>query len=413
MQDKQLIFLISQPRSGSTLTQRIIGAHPQVYTRSEPWVMLHSLYSMKQQNLQAEFDVNLWKQAFNDFIDNLPENSREFYVHALRDMHLNLYGNYLSHFGKQYFLDKTPRYYFVIDELYEVFPDAKYILLLRHPLAVLYSILKTWVHGDLSKLVMYRHDLIAALESAVQLLDSDRENKCVIRYEEMLESPSATVQRFCRYIGMDFSENMVSDYFSVDASDWIFGDPVHAKLKNKIDKSSEEKWHEGLTSSQTWRFYYDYLQFIGKANFEKLGYDYDATMSLLFENIPATNINVTLNTTFSLLDCIHPESDPIYDRFQFSKKYSLIFSHIQKLKNSECKYALYGNGTFGQTIQAIMADKIVGFVDREDEDNLPVNLKMMEFDKIIITVLGREKEIKQYLICDLEIPDNKIITLGL
>ena len=35
MQD-QLIFLLSAPRSGSTLLQRMIGGHSQIYTHPEP-----------------------------------------------------------------------------------------------------------------------------------------------------------------------------------------------------------------------------------------------------------------------------------------------------------------------------------------------------------------------------------------
>ena len=33
--EEQLIFLISKPRSGSTLTQKLLGTHSQIYTKSE------------------------------------------------------------------------------------------------------------------------------------------------------------------------------------------------------------------------------------------------------------------------------------------------------------------------------------------------------------------------------------------
>ncbi|WP_189477523.1 sulfotransferase [Halioglobus pacificus] len=42
MEQTELIFLISQPRSGSTLTQRLIATHEEVFTRSEPWLMLRA-----------------------------------------------------------------------------------------------------------------------------------------------------------------------------------------------------------------------------------------------------------------------------------------------------------------------------------------------------------------------------------
>ena len=34
------IFIFSAPRSGSTLLQRVLAAHTQVATASEPWILL-------------------------------------------------------------------------------------------------------------------------------------------------------------------------------------------------------------------------------------------------------------------------------------------------------------------------------------------------------------------------------------
>jgi hypothetical protein len=45
--------------------------------------------------------------------------------------------------------------------------------------------------------------------------------------------------------------------------------------------------------------------------------------------------------------------------------------------------------------------------------NHPKNLKDMKYDKIIISVLGREEVIIKYLVEDLQIPRDKIITLEL
>jgi len=63
-----------------------------------------------------------------------------------------LYNRALEVAGKRFFLDKTPRYYFIIPELKNVFPEAKFIILLRNPLAVLSSILNTWFQNNLQAL---------------------------------------------------------------------------------------------------------------------------------------------------------------------------------------------------------------------------------------------------------------------
>ncbi|WP_066355835.1 glycosyltransferase [Aliarcobacter skirrowii] len=95
------------------------------------------------------------------------------------------------------------------------------------------------------------------------------------------------------------------------------------------------------------------------------------------------------------------------------KDFVSIISNIIKFQNSDNKYVVYGNGTIGKTIQALIPDKIVGYVDIADENNHPKNLKDMKYDKIIISVLGREEEIIKYLVEDLQINIDKIITLEL
>jgi len=51
---KNLIFLISQPRSGSTLLQRVTGSHSEIQTESEPRIMLHPRYALKHEGLTME-----------------------------------------------------------------------------------------------------------------------------------------------------------------------------------------------------------------------------------------------------------------------------------------------------------------------------------------------------------------------
>jgi hypothetical protein len=100
-------------------------------------------------------------------------------------------------------------------------------------------------------------------------------------------------------------------------------------------------------------------------------------------------------------------------QINFSQLFNKLFGKIEELKQKNNYYALYGYGTIGKTIQALIPEKIVGYVDMADKNNHPKNLKNMEYDKIIISVLGREEEIIKYLVEDLKIARDKIITLEL
>lgn len=95
----------------------------------------------------------------------------------------------------------------------------------------------------------------------------------------------------------------------------------------------------------------------------------------------------------------------------FENNIRLFYNQLNDLSNMNYKYVIYGNGTIGKTIQALIPDKIVGYVDIADKNNHPRNLINMKYDKIIISVLGREEEIIKYLVEDLKIARDKIITL--
>ncbi|MCG3675158.1 hypothetical protein ACOL23_08505 [Aliarcobacter butzleri] len=100
-------------------------------------------------------------------------------------------------------------------------------------------------------------------------------------------------------------------------------------------------------------------------------------------------------------------------KYIFSQGFNKLYDQIMALKEQNAKYILYGNGKIGKTILALMKDKIIDYVDIADEKHHPINLKNKEFDKIIISVFAREKEIINYLTKDLNISKNKIITFAI
>ena len=57
-------------------------------------------------------------------------------------------------------IDKTPRYWEMMNEIRELFPENKIIVLKRNPLEVTKSIFRTWNVDSLDKILPYRKDLL-------------------------------------------------------------------------------------------------------------------------------------------------------------------------------------------------------------------------------------------------------------
>lgn len=281
MQDDQMIFMISLPRSGSTLLQKILGGHSDVYTRSEPWLLIHPLYALRRDGIQTRYNAKLAAAGLRDFISNIPEKGESLYYGRLRNFYLSLYSAYLEHSGKSRFLDKTPRYYEVFDELQRVFPNAKFIIIYRNPLAILSSILETWVQDDLRKLKGYKSDLYTGIEFLRRDF-SAYSNTHVVRYEELVESPADVAGKMFDFLQLPRQLDCI-EYGDKPSEKWMYGDPVTVYENSRPDSKHADAWKQQLNKQQRVKLLSDYLQSLGKDCFKQLGYDFDEMADLLSE----------------------------------------------------------------------------------------------------------------------------------
>ena len=107
------------------------------------------------------------------------------------------------------------------------------------------------------------------------------------------------------------------------------------------------------------------------------------------------------------------ENEIVCEKMFFSHKYSIFFQQLEGLRDRVSRYILYGNGSVGKTVEALLKEQVLGCVDINDENNHPMTLAERDFDKVIITVLGREKEITEFLVNKVRIPAEKIVTFEL
>jgi len=284
---ENLIFLISQPRAGSTLLQRILGSHPDIHTVSEPWLLLPSIYALREKGHWAEYDASMACRAMQEFLRTLPQGEGD-YIEGVRRMYAYLYERGLSESAKKYFLDKTPRYYFIIPELKRLFPKGHFIILLRNPLAVLCSILDSWVRGAWFLLGEQKYDLLTAPQRLLAGIESSGEQCIVVHYEKLVSEPESEVQEICDKLGVKFVPRMI-DYGRSDSSSWRYGDQVEVDYHIRPVPQNAEKWIQSLENPQVWRLARDYLRFLGKETIIQMGYSCEELDEILDNYRPSPN----------------------------------------------------------------------------------------------------------------------------
>lgn len=113
------------------------------------------------------------------------------------------------------------------------------------------------------------------------------------------------------------------------------------------------------------------------------------------------------------------EQETIVEINNFPKELSNFYTNLINFLevNKEKRIILYGYGTVSKMILKLSNNLKINIVDLnyleyiDDGIINPLELKNINFDIIAITVLGRESEIKSYLINDLKIKINKIKTV--
>jgi hypothetical protein len=274
--DKHLIFLISQPRSGSTLLQHMLASHSEVYTLPEPWFMLHLVYGLRSSGIEAEYNAQYAYLALKDFLERI-RHGKTTYLEAIRSMALYLYRRALEPSGKKYFLDKTPRYYLIIPELRSIFPNAAFIFLLRNPLAVLSSILEVNLGGNWAGLIAVdrRHDILSAPRLILNGIKQLGERAAVVYYERLVTDPEQTVKELCYRIGLEFEPSMLNYGGKVKFEGTTFVDPNSIYKHQGPVVDYLEKWSTCFDSPQKIYIAKSYLASLGRNTVDRLGYSYD------------------------------------------------------------------------------------------------------------------------------------------
>jgi hypothetical protein len=273
---KRLIFVISQPRSGSTLLQKVLGSHSAIHTLSEPWVALQPLFGLRESGIAADYSARLARIGVQEFLDALPEGE-EAYWEAVRLMLGHLYRRALEESGKRFFLDKTPRYTMILPELRRVFPEAHFIFLLRNPLAVLASVIDTWAPDDCVHCIRpFRHDLARAPGLIAEAIHRPDERTTVIRYEDLAGHPERAVSRLCKRLRISFEPAML-EYGCSEAgrAAFRFGDSVTVHRKSRPVASRITRWEKTLDSPIRRAWARGCLNSLGAETVSRLGYNFD------------------------------------------------------------------------------------------------------------------------------------------
>jgi hypothetical protein len=210
-------FIVACGRSGTTLVQAMLNAHPEMAIPPETPFLLPVRDRVRRQGggVDLERFVALLERNRNFALWNLPpEAVREAlsrtrprdYPGAVR----TLYASYASQRGKERYGDKTPAHVLHLPYLAEAFPEARFIHLIRDGRDVTCSYLARGIgpRDGVEGAMRWKHTVATGRRDGTRL-GPDRYLE--VRYEGLVADPEGHLKTITGFIELDYDEAMI-DY---------------------------------------------------------------------------------------------------------------------------------------------------------------------------------------------------------
>jgi len=270
---ERLIFLIGAPRSGTTLLARMMGAHSAIYQRSEPHLITPIAHLGFYGSVQkAPYDPVNAAQAIQELVADLPRGEED-YLDALRAYTDTLYSRLLATApGKRFFLDKTPAYALVLPFLTKLYPKAHYVVLTRHPLAILSSWVESFFDGDYRVALDHNPLLARYVPALARMLREQPVPSVHVRYEELVRDPETHFRRVCDHLAIPFEAEAIAYGERGDAPKGL-GDPTGVARHTRPVTSSVSKWAAEIAATpETLALVSKLVDELDPVDLETLGY---------------------------------------------------------------------------------------------------------------------------------------------
>lgn len=211
------IFVVGCPRSGTTILSQLLAKTDYC----EPFETHYITKYYKKLNEfgdLSEFDN--FKRLFSQILEERPIMQWKLSIdvdRAFTEMKPPSYKNIINEIGSQiakkqnklFWGDKTPRYLFDLDIIYDLFPESKYIYIIRDGRDVALSLLeRPWPPYNIVACAEY-WKRINSPNQTLGILE-EKKQLYTVRYEDLLTDPEQKVKEIYLFLGQDYNAEKMS-----------------------------------------------------------------------------------------------------------------------------------------------------------------------------------------------------------
>jgi amino acid adenylation domain-containing protein len=260
------IFILSPPRSGTTLLRVMLAGHPRLF--APPELELLSFNTLAERRAAFTGKDSFWLEGTVRAIMEIKDcdaDEAQHIMHSLEERGLTTkacYRQMQAWLGSRILVDKTPSYALdqkILERAEVDFENALYIHLLRHPAGMV----RSFEEAKLDQIFFrYEHsfsrrelaEVIWTLsnQNIVEFLGNvPRERQHRVKFEDLLREPQPVMESLCRFLGLSFHAEMLQPYKDKERR---MTDGIHAESRmlgdvkfhsyDRIDARVGDKWKE-------------------------------------------------------------------------------------------------------------------------------------------------------------------------
>ena len=238
------IFLVGCPRSGTTILQSLLAAHPEVISFPESKFFHYLLYDQFAGKLPSRMEAFFKNEIkrpelLKDFDDSQTvETKASWFVGVLDGL--------AAEQNKSIWLEKTPEHIYFIEDIERFLPDAKFIHILRNGMDTIASMYEAtrsfnelWGAGwDLNHCIERWEYAILTSHKYV-----NKSNHILVKYEDLLDDKTKLLGEICKFMGIEYDGQMLVNY-QEKAANLSLNLPWHKGIERDIKTSNVHKYHK-------------------------------------------------------------------------------------------------------------------------------------------------------------------------
>jgi predicted Zn-dependent protease len=226
------VFVVGFPRSGTTLLEQMLDAHPQLQSMDER--PFFNMLADQLENFAIEVPADLGKLDQRD-------------CDELRKGYLTLVCSKISRRWDARLVDKNPLNMLWLPMIHRLFPEAKFVLALRHPCDVILSCyMQNFRAAPLAvasaSLERLAQAYVAAMECWLYHVDLIKPAVFVSRYEDLVADTPGQTRRIAEFLELDDPESML--HFDKRAREkGYIATPSYTQVIEPINRKGMNRWH--------------------------------------------------------------------------------------------------------------------------------------------------------------------------